>query len=403
MAQLLDIRFSFFRRSSKTNKAGQNPVILRISYQGDRRDLFTGLYCLKEEWNCPMGRFEQIGKTALSRNKNLELMLRGAADAFDALKYAGNPFTIEDIVSKIKGKEDKPTLLINFLEDGNRLIKKRVGVEITKATYYKYSRSLRYMQSFLEKEYKVKNFLLSRVDTRFMEKYFHFLRSEKKLSNNTAVKYIEFVKTIFTPSIRDGVIQTDPFRGLRLKKKPVSTEFLTMEEINCLAKLRLNDPDLDRKRDIFLFACYTGLAYIDLKSLKRSDIEQDADGTYYIKKPRQKTGEESIIPLLPAAMRILEKYSITNDFRDFTWYISTNQKMNYGLKHLGKRVGLTKVLHMHLARHTFATTVTLSNGVPLESVSKMLGHANIKQTQHYARVVAMKIKQDMNSIKGLFL
>lgn len=175
-----------------------------------------------------------------------------------------------------------------------------------------------------------------------------------------------------------------------------------MEELTCLSALKLTDKDVDRKRDIFLFACYTGLAYVDLKNLKSHHIEAEANGTFYIRKPRQKTGEESIIPLLPAAIRILKRYSITSDFRDFNWYISTNQKMNLGLKYITQKAGFTKILHMHMARHTFATTVTLSNGVPIESVSKMLGHANIRQTQHYAKVVALKIKNDMAQIEGLF-
>ena len=122
----------------------------------------------------------------------------------------------------------------------------------------------------------------------------------------------------------------------------------------------------------------------------------------FCKKNRQKTGEQSIITLLPAAERILRKYSLSSDLRDFRWFISTNQKMNLGLKAIGRRCEIAKPLHMHLARHTFATTVTLSNGVPIESVSKMLGHSNIKITQHYAKVVAQKVKLDMARIRDIY-
>ena len=157
-----------------------------------------------------------------------------------------------------------------------------------------------------------------------------------------------------------------------------------------------------RKKDIFLFACYTGLAYMDIKQLRKEHIISENDGSFYIIKPRQKTGQESIIPLLPAAENILRKYSMTGQLLDFQWYISSNQKMNLGLKYIGERAGVTKTLHMHLARHTFATTVTLANGVPIESVSKMLGHTNIRQTQHYAKVVASKIKLDMVKLKDIY-
>jgi site-specific recombinase XerD len=152
--------------------------------------------------------------------------------------------------------------------------------------------------------------------------------------------------------------------------------------------------NLERIRDIFLFACYTGLAYIDLKQLKGSAINKQGD-YFHIVMLRQKTGQQSIVPLLPPAVRILKKYSSTNDFRDFDWHISANQKMNQRLKAIGEMAGVKKPLHMHLARHTFATTVTLANGVPIETVSNMLGHATLRQTQHYAKVIALKVANDM--------
>jgi integrase len=149
-------------------------------------------------------------------------------------------------------------------------------------------------------------------------------------------------------------------------------------------------------------AFFTGLAFIDLQQLNSTHLIKDAEQSWYIRKPRQKTGYDSIIPLLPVAIRILEKYSPTSNIADFDWYVSTNQKMNVGLKYIGKRAGVVKTLHMHLARHTFATTVTLANGVPIETVSKMLGHASIKQTQHYAKVIPLKIKSDMDKIRELY-
>ncbi len=194
------------------------------------------------------------------------------------------------------------------------------------------------------------------------------------------------MKTILQPALRSGVIKDNPFRDLRIKSRPVIVQYLSQEEIDLIMELNTNDPDLERKKDIFLFACFTGLAYVDIKGFKSEHLSQDTDGTWLIRKHRQITGEQSIIPLLPAAVRILQKYSSTDDIRDFKWYVSSNQKMNQGLKFIGKRAGVSKTLHMHLARHTFATTVTLSNGIPIESVSKMLGHSNLRQTQHYAKV-----------------
>jgi site-specific recombinase XerD len=395
MLELLNINIRFLLRTTHQNEDGQNPIVLRITFRGERREIFTGLYCFRKNWekeSCKVGKNED---KAAALNQNLELIHRKANHAFDGLKFAGNDFTIDELIDRIKGKENKPTLLIDFLEEGNVKMKKRVGTDILHVTYLKYKRSLQYMKDFLQQEFKVKNFSLQKVNMDFMERYFHYLRSNKGIAHNTACKYLVCVKTIFLPAVRNGLIKPDPFYGLKINSKPVFKEFLSQEEIDKIAAIKLDDPDLDRKRDIFLFACYTGLAYVDLQQLNSTHLVKEADNSWYIRKPRQKTGQDSIIPLLPAAIRILTKYSLTDNIADFRWFVSTNQKMNKGLKYIAKRAKISKDLHMHLARHTFATTVTLANGIPIETVSKMLGHASIKQTQHYAKVIPLKIKLDM--------
>ncbi len=321
---------------------------------------------------------------------------------FDELKFADNPFTIDELVARLKGKEEKPTLLIEYLKNRNKELSQKVGLDITHTTYEKYERSHRYMIDFLEKEFKQKNYSLVRIDGKFLEKYFQYLRGVRKIGNNTAVKYMTSLKTLIMPAIQSGIIRHDPYKEIKFRSKTIHKGFLTDEEIELLTIVILSSPDLNRIRDQFLFCCYTGLAYSDLKQLKSQHFIKQRDDDYYILKPRQKTGQQSIIPLLPAARNILQKYSLTPDFRDFHWQISANQKMNQRLKVIGEKASLTKTLHMHLARHTFATTVTLSNGVPLETVSSMLGHASLRQTQHYAKIVALKVIKDMEVIKRIY-
>lgn len=402
MLELLNVRFTYSLRTSFQNQEGKSPIVLRISFQGERRDVFTGLYCFKKDWDRSNGKVLKSDERAKTLNENLAMIIKSANNSFDEMRFSREIFTIDELVNKMKGKEEQPSLLIDFLKEGGKQILKKVGTEIVKPTYNKYNRSVLYMQEFLETEYKVKNFLLQKLNSNFIDKYFQFLRSTKNIGHNTSCKYLACLKTVIMPAVKSGIIKVDPFYGLKIKPKQVFREYLSQEEIDKIVSVELPDPDLDRKRDIFLFACYTGLAYIDLQQLNRSHIIQDNDNSWYIRKPRQKTGGDSIIPLLPAAVRILEKYSPTGNILDFHWFISTNQKMNVGLKYIGKRAEINKKLHMHLARHTFATTVTLSNGVPIESVSKMLGHASIKQTQHYAKVIPLKIKMDMEKIMDLF-
>lgn len=402
MQQLLHIHFSFLCRSGRSNQKGQSPIVLRIIYREERRDVYTGLYCPKDDWDAEAGQVKSNGKQASTINKNLDMINHQALNRFDELKFTGNPFAIDELVNKLKGKEEKPTLLIDYLKSRNKEIKQRAGMDITHTTYEKYERSLRFMIDFLEKEYKVKNYLLARIDGKFLEKYFHYLRIVKMIGNNTSVKYMTSLKTVLMPAIQTGIIRQDPYRQLKFRSKTIHKGFLTDEEIQMLTDVALNSPDLERIRDQYLFCCYTGLAYSDLKQLSKEHFIGQKNDEYYILKPRQKTGQQSIIPLLPVARQILQKYSPTTDFREFRWHVSANQKMNQRLKTIGQMAGLMKTLHMHLARHTFATTITLSNGVPIETVSSMLGHATLRQTQHYAKIVAIKVVNDMARVKELY-
>ncbi len=399
----LDVTFSYFLRNTHQNLNQENPIVLCIHYRYQRRDIFTGIYCPKIDWDRETLRVKKTNEKAIEFNKNLDRILRKAGEAFDGLRFSGQEFSIDELVTRIKGKESLPETLLEYMQDSHKRMKKRIGVEITKATYYKYRKAIEYVDDFLFKVRKQKNYLVSRIDVDFLNEYFQFLRTEKNNNHNSALKHISFLKVLLQEALRKRTIKDDLFRYLKIKPKTVMRDFLTQEELQCLLDLELQNEELRRKRDIFLFACYTGLAYVDLKQLKNEHLFKDKDGSYYIIKPRQKTGQESIIPLLPAAETILRKYSLTGNPKDFKWYISSNQKMNHGMKLIGLKSQITKTLHMHLARHTFATTVTLGNGVPIETVSKMLGHANLRQTQHYAKVVATKIKKDMELVRKLYL
>jgi site-specific recombinase XerD len=402
MQQLLNIRFSFLCRKTRANSEGKNPIVFRITYRQERRDIFSGLYCDFKDWDAESGRLKHLNKQSAALNNNLDLIRRKANDLFDQFKYSGIDFTLDELVDKLRGKEERPVLLIDYLEEEKNRIEKRLGVDITPATCNKYKCSAKHVQQFLLTEFKVKNYALHRLDSSFLDKYFQYLRSIKNISHNSAVKYVSFLKTVLMPAIRSGGVKIDAFKELKLKQKPILKGYLTREEIDQISRVELKSKDLDRIRDIFLFSCYTGLAYSDVKQLSRHHILKEGDDTYFIRKPRQKTGQESIIPLLTVARRILEKYSPTADFRDFQWRVSANQKMNQRLKTIGAEAKISTELHMHLARHTFATTVTLSNGVPIESVSSMLGHASLKQTQHYAKIISLKLQHDMQKINGLF-
>ena len=402
MLQLLDIRFQFYLRTSYSNSEGSHPIIFRTTYRREIRDIFTGLYCEKKSWVKKLRKVLPDDPQAGVLNSNMELIHHKAMEEYDRLRFQSREFSIGELIDNIRGKQPPPQALQEFITEKMEELRLRVDVDITKGTFKKYRTCFKHLQEFLEKQYKVKNIILPSINLGFINKFFGYLRMEKKISHNAAMNYMKTVKTFLLPAQRDGILKKNPFDGFKITFKKNYVDFLTRAEVEALATLPLRSLNLTRIRDQFLFCCYTGLAYVDLSRLDPQSFIIEPDDTTYIKISRQKTGQISIIPLLPAAERILLLYSPSGKIQEFSWKISSNQKMNLRLKILGEKIGLKKPLHMHLARHTFATTITLSNGVPIESVSKMLGHSSITMTQRYAKVIPAKIKNDMRRVAELY-
>jgi site-specific recombinase XerD len=238
---------------------------------------------------------------------------------------------------------------------------------------------------------------IKQVRYNVVREFQNYLLAEKSLAYNTTVKILQFLKKITLRAFRSGWLKIDPFSEISLALKETDRPYLTDEELKAINDKKFNIPRLTLVRDLFLFACYTGLSYADLRKLSKSEIERTSDGLWWVKTRRQKTKQRSQIPLLAVAKQIIDKYSdleeLSSDQKILP--VLSNQKLNAYLKEVADLCGIEKNLTFHVARHTFATTVTLQNGVSIESVSRMLGHTNIRSTQHYARIVDKKIAQDM--------
>ena len=252
---------------------------------------------------------------------------------------------------------------------------------------------------FIRKEYKADDILLKDLNWDFIHKLELFYRVDKQCSHNTTTKYLQNLRSVVLIAIRKQLITTDPFSNYKLTIKEVEKGYLTDEELQKIVHADIKVPRLEHIRDMFLFSCYTGLAYSDLKSLTQTNIERTPDGTLWIKGLRKKTGIRFNIPILPIPLSILKKYEGLNS--KILFPIPSNQKTNAYLKELADLCGINKNITFHVARHTFATTVTLANDVPIETVSSMLGHTNIRMTQHYAKVVTSKVKRDMEKLRDL--
>jgi len=223
-------------------------------------------------------------------------------------------------------------------------------------------------------------------------------------SNNTAVKYIKNFNKIIKICLANDWLDKNPFNNYKSKIKEVERDFLSEEELQAILNKDFKTDRLSLVRDIFIFSCFTGLAYIDVKNLTKSHISIGIDGEKWIYTHRQKTESASKIPIIPITQMIIDKYENhpQSNNQDVLLPILSNQKMNAYLKEIAAICEIEKELTFHIARHTFATTVTLTNGVPIESVSKMLGHKNIKTTQHYAKILDKKVSEDMQVLRLKF-
>jgi site-specific recombinase XerD len=260
---------------------------------------------------------------------------------------------------------------------------------------------LKHTRDFLLWKYKISDIDIKRIDHEFIMSYDFYFRSERNCNNNSTVKYLKNFKKIILICMANGWLDKDPFIKYKSKVKEVKRDYLNAEELAAMTTKLLVSDRVAQVRDIFLFSCYTGLAYADVKKLRRSELVTGLDSQKWIYTSRQKTDTASRIPLLPQALKLLAQYEDHPQCVDngLLLPVLSNQKMNSYLKEIADACGITKELTYHIARHTFATTVTLANGVSIESVSKMLGHTNIKTTQHYAKILDAKVSEDMNLLK----
>jgi len=304
------------------------------------------------------------------------------------------PYQLRDAILGIN--TTKPRQVIEIWEENIEDLAMLIGKEVSKATVQKYRTTKNHFRDFLFKKYKVKDLSVKALKPEMIAAFNLYLKTEKGIGYNTAIKFLQSFRRIIKIALRNGWMLKDPFVGVNMSLKEVSRPYLTDEELERIIKLDSRFDRINKVKDFFIFSCFTGLAYTDVKKLKGKEIIKTDKG-YWIKTQRQKTGGESNIPLLPVPLSIINKYNPVDEIfdNDPVLPILSNQKMNAYLKELADLTSISKNLSYHVARHTFATTVTLMNDVPIESVSRMLGHKSIKTTQHYARVVDKKVEADM--------
>lgn len=374
--------------------------MLRITLNGRSVAVSLKRSIPSEIWEPTAGIAKGKSPAAMSMNKYIDAVRVRAYEKHNELLTSRDelsPELLRDAILNINSAKGKT--LVEVWEEHNIQLKQLIGRETSYANFQKYSTCLRYMKEFLWAYIKAEDILIKLVDRNMVTKFEHFLKVEKSCNYNTTVKYLQNFKKITKRAQHNGWLIQDPFATLKLTLKEVDRPYLTEGELLSIMEKTFPIERLAHVRDMFVFSCYTGLAYVDVHKLKRSELERSPNGKLWIRTRRQKTGVRAHIPLLDVAEQILDKYAQMDVPIDAPVLpIISNQKMNAYLKEIADVCGIDKCLSFHVARHTFATTVTLMNGVPIESVSKMLGHKNIKSTQHYARVVDQKVGEDMERL-----
>lgn len=392
----------FYLKKSKNYQNGPVAIYMRITVDGKRSEITTGRSCEPEKWIVASGRANGKKEDSKSLNAYLADLQMKVYEAHRQLTQRDEMITADAIRDRFQGKEEKQTTLIGVFQEHNRKVEILVGTEYTKGTAQRYRTSLKHTEDFLQWKYSVNDIDLKRVNHEFITEYDFYLRSVRKCNNNSAVKYMKNFGKIIRICLANEWMSLNPFLNYKNKVKPVERICLNEEEMARIARKPMLSERLEQVRDIFLFCCFTGLSYIDVKQLRETDIVPGIDGEKWISIKRQKTNVPSRIPLLPMATSLIERYKdhMTRNITGMIFPVCSNQKMNSYLKEISDVCGIKKQITFHIARHTFATTVTMLKGVPIESVSKMLGHTNIRTTQHYAKILDIKVGADMAKLKA---
>lgn len=391
----------FYGKTSKTTNEDLLPIYLRVTIDGKRFEISTQRYIHSGKWSSDAGKVKGNTEEARSINFYLDNLRTKVYTIQCQLIQQGELVTRESFKGKWLGKENSSRMLLKIFQDHNDQLKQLVGKSYAANTMKRYKTSIGHTREFIKWYHKSDDISVSKLTYEFITQFDFWFRTVRNCNHNTTIKYISNFRKVVNICVKNGWIPRDPFFGFKMNKKEVPREFLSADELQKIISHDFKIERLNQVRDIFVFACFTGLAYVDIKKLKRSETGTGVDGEPWIFTSRQKTSGVSRIPLLPIPLTIIEKYkdhSACNN-QDLLLPVLSNQKLNAYLKEIADVCGITKTLTFHIARHTFATTVTLNNGVPIESVSKMLGHKNLRITQHYAKILDMKVSDDMKKLK----
>ena len=389
----------FYLKRNAIRKDGKMPIITRITVDGIIGQFNTKLEIQPSYWSVKTGKVIGHPSDSKQHNAQLEEIKASLHSIYHELQRKDNYVTAEKVKNEFLGISENHETLLSLFQKHNEDVKKLIGISKSAGTYQKYEVTRRHLQKFMQIKYQISDISLKEIKHLFVTDFEIYLLTTAVCNTNTTAKFMQFFKRIILIARNNGLIATDPFANYKIRLINVDRGYLTQEDVEKILKKEFAIKRLELVRDIFIFSCFTGLSYIDVKNLTNKEIRTSFDNNLWIMTKRQKTKVDSNILLLDVPKMIIEKYKGMS-VNDQVLPILSNQKMNAYLKEVGDLCEIDKELTFHLARHTFATTITLAKGVPIETVSKMLGHTNIRTTQIYARITDSKISNDMQALAG---
>jgi len=395
----MKLNILFTINKSKINSKGLSALTCRLTYLKARKRFSTGISISPHLWNSKKQLIEPPEKDAELLNTQLSLIKTKLNQAFLFLQVKGSDFTVEDIYKQYKGETPKKEFgVIEVYNLHSDRISKLIGIEIKQVTYSKYLESGKHLKGFIRHKFKQKDIQLKALKSSFIANYEYYLKTEKKMQQSTLNKAIQRFRRVVKYAISEDYLDKDPFMLYKAKRIKKEVIYLSPEQLKKLEETDFSIKRIQQIKDMFVFCCYTGLAFKEIDSLKRQDIIVDFDGQLWIRIKRSKTERSYKVPLLPKALEIMKNYE--DETNDFVFPRMSNVKFNAYLKEIADVVGIEFNLTHHIARKTFATTVLLYNGIPLDIVSKLLGHSKLQTTQdHYGEIVQKRISHEIEKLK----
>ena len=401
MKQRTTFSVAFYIRRTRLNKHGEAPIQLRISINRMRADTTVKKTISPILWSTARGRAHEKNPLAKELNMYLDAVRARITRIHRDIELDGEQFVTAQVVLDRYLGRDRPVrhTILEVFREHNDKCHKLSGIDMAPATVERYETSFKHTQEFIRFKYERDDYYLDDLGRQFVDDYEFYLKTERKCSHNTATKYLKNFKKITRIAINKEWLKKDPFAEIRFSLNPVERDFLETHEIEKVIEKNIEIERLAQVRDVFIFCCFTGLAFSDVQQLSSEHIFIDAKGNKWIRKPRQKTKNMCNIPILDIPLGIIEKYKDNPQCqaKGVLLPVLCNQKMNAYIKEIADICGIKKLLSTHTARHTFATYM-LANQVSIESVAKMLGHSDTKMTRHYARVLDQTIFNEVSRI-----